>query len=81
MIRALSLLKVCSHKLAVIKLDGNFLSAGVLKIFKNVMEKLSLIFVKHLSLRNCGISCGGSGTKNNEDDSSLESNSQIDSLI
>lgn len=55
--RGINLLKICSHRLSVLKLDGNTLAFQSLQALRNVIKKLGITNIKVLSMRDCGLRC------------------------
>ena len=57
MYKALSLLKLCSINLQVLKLDGNYLSHATLSILEQALSKQigSSMSLQVLSMRDCGL--------------------------
>ncbi|CDW78961.1 UNKNOWN [Stylonychia lemnae] len=76
--RGINMLKICSHKLSVLILDGNNMSFHSLKSLKSIIEKLGITHINMLSLRNCGIKCNCQQSDYNPNDfSSFRSKAQI----
>lgn len=57
LMQAIDLLKMCSHKLKVIVLDGNVLSERVLERLADSVIELGLKQIERISMSRCGLVC------------------------
>ena len=57
LLQAIDLLRVCSHKLKVLILDGNTLSSRVLGKLYLTIKDLGLKQIVRLSMSRCGLAC------------------------
>lgn len=55
--RIVELLRACSHKLKILKLSGNYVSAKVLNEVIKTLETSGIKRIERLELRNCCIAC------------------------